>query len=142
VALSEKGRLFAEYIVSGDVQIVAAEKAGYKHPKSVSSRLYKNAEIQAYIRQLTSEMKASKIANAIERQEFWTSVMRGEEATGTDNEGNEYTDMKDKLKASELLGKAQSDFVDKSVVEVNINPVESLMNAIAGTALRPKHSND
>jgi hypothetical protein len=38
-----------------------------------------------------------------ERQQFWTAVLRGEESA----------EMKDRLKASELLGKCQGDFIER-----------------------------
>ena len=43
------------------------------------------------------------IADRRERQEFWSSVMRGEKAS------------KEQLQASELLGKSEADFMDKVV---------------------------
>jgi phage terminase small subunit len=53
---------------------------------------------------LQAEVKSAKIASAKERQEFWTSIFRGELAD---------FDTKDRIKASELLGKVQGDFIEK-----------------------------
>jgi phage terminase small subunit len=49
------------------------------------------------------EFKKSSIADAAERHEFWSKVMRGEETK----------EVQHRLKASELLARTQGDFVDK-----------------------------
>lgn len=55
---------------------------------------------------------SARIATSRERQEFWTAVMRGDP-------GYE-AEMKDRIKASELLGKTQGDFAnDASVTTIN-----------------------
>ena len=46
------------------------------------------------------------IADRVQRKEFWTDVMNSEEA-----------DMKDRLKASELLGKSECDFSETRVLK-------------------------
>jgi hypothetical protein len=48
-----------------------------------------------------TEVRPKTIAKRQERQEFWTEVMNDEKQ-----------DMKDRLKASELLGKSEADFTD------------------------------
>jgi len=50
----------------------------------------------------------SSIADALERRRFWTTMMRSD---GTD--GRPALEPKDRLKASELLGKAGGDFVTR-----------------------------
>ena len=82
----------------------AAIRAGYS-PKTAYSqgqRLLKNVEVQKTMQE--SHDKA--IADKEERLKFWSNVMR-------DNE----QDMKHRLKASELLGKAQADFTEKIQTE-------------------------
>ena len=84
----------------------AAIRAGYSQKTAYSQgqRLLKNVEIQ----NVMSENRDKLIADRDERLKFWTATMRD------DNE-----DMKHRLKASELLGKAQSDFTEK--IEANQN---------------------
>ena len=84
----------------------AAIRAGYspKTAYSIGQELLKKAEIQ----QAMQEIKDSFIADRNERLKFWSATMR---------DSNE--DMKHRLKASELLGKAQSDFTEK--IEANQN---------------------
>jgi phage terminase small subunit len=84
----------------------AALEAGYSHKAAVvqGSRLLTNAKVRARIDELQAEVKSAKIASAKERQEFWTSIFRGELAD---------FDTKDRIKASELLGKVQGDFIEK-----------------------------
>lgn len=82
----------------------AAIRAGYS-PKTAYSqgqRLLKNVEVQKIMKERHDEA----IADKEERLKFWSNVMR-------DNE----QDMKHRLKASELLGKAQADFTEKIQTE-------------------------
>ena len=53
----------------------------------------------------SSSVEKRKIATREQRQEFWTKTMREEEEP-----------MRDRLRASELLGKSESDFTDKILV--------------------------
>lgn len=61
-----------------------------------------NVNIQQAIKELAAPGENARIATAEERQAFWTAAMRGE-IPGYEP--------KDQLKASELLGKAQGDFI-------------------------------
>lgn len=109
--LNERQRKFAElYAATGNAS-KAAIGAGYS-PKSAptnADKLLKNRNVQAYIRQLSQTAKSGRIATAEERQAFWTDVMYGRIQ---DDEGRAPR-ISDRLKASELLGKAQADFVDR-----------------------------
>jgi phage terminase small subunit len=85
----------------------AALEAGYS-PKGIdaaAARLLGNARVRDRLKELAEQTASSKIANAVERQEFWTSLMR-----------DPAHEVKDRLKASELLGKAQGDFIDRTEV--------------------------
>ena len=73
---------------------------------------------------------ALNIASNIERQNFWMSVMR-----------NENADMKDRLKASELLGKAQQDFASENIsVNNNLLITPETLRAIRETVYGLKES--
>lgn len=84
----------------------AAIRAGYspKTAYSIGQELLKKPEIQTAM----NENRNKLIADRDERLQFWTTTMR---------DNNE--EMKHRLKASELLGKAQSDFTEK--IEANQN---------------------
>lgn len=88
----------------------AAIRAGYS-PKGAgvtACRLLKNPKIRAKIAEEEGKLASARIANATERREFWTQMMR-----------NGGVEAKDRLKASELLGKAQGDFVERHEVTGN-----------------------
>ena len=103
--LSEKRRLFVEAYM-GEAKgnaTRAAEIAGYASPKQQGSRLLTYDDVQAA---LGKRQKADPlIATREDRQRFWTRVMLG-------TESDEF-DTKDRLKASELLGKSGGDFITK-----------------------------
>lgn len=104
-ALLPKQQAFVEHYAACGNATEAARRAGYKKPNPQGAENLAKPNIQAAIAALTEKTASTRIANAKERQEFWTSVMRADE-------GYE-ADMKDRLKASELLGRAQLDFIDK-----------------------------
>ena len=93
----------------------AALAAGYS-PKTAYSqgqRLLKSVEVQDAIKAREAQRLAPTIASRQERQEFWTSVLRSEDEA-----------MKDRLKAAELLGKSEGDFLERvemdQTVSVNV----------------------
>lgn len=65
----------------------------------------------------------NNIANRVTRQEFWTSVME-----------DETVNHKERLKASELLGRSEGDFLDrvKTDVDVNIRSILDMVNERRG----------
>ena len=127
--LTPRRKRFCEfYVANGGNGTAAAKEAGYKPDNAVAiagENLTKPA-IQRYIAELNEPGQNARIASAQERQEFWTSVVRGEEASRTDHEGLPELDMKDRLKASELLGRSQLDFVEKRIIDVSINVADQL----------------
>jgi phage terminase small subunit len=106
--MTPKQKKFAEYYAASGNGADSARKAGYanKHADIEAVRLLANPSIITYLDSLTSAQTDMRIATAIERQIFWTAIMRGEIETTADQ-----------LKSSEILGKAQGDFVQK--VEVS-----------------------
>ena len=88
-----------------------ARKAGYTGSDNALGKtaydLLRLPKILKAIAKRTDNVKdrngqAKKIATREDRQNFWTETMTGKE-----------TDMKDRLKASELLGRSQADFTEK-----------------------------
>lgn len=92
----------------------AARAAGYKGNDQVlavaASRLLKKAEVKAALAARNAKVQAAAadvvlsrhIATRAERQAFWTEVML---------DVNEK--MADRLRAAELLGKSEADFVER-----------------------------
>lgn len=104
--LSAKQKRFAE-VYDGNATD-AARKAGYTGSDEVlatqGTRLLRNAEVAALIRRREQRQMTGHIASREERQRFWTQVMMDPENG---------VDMRDRLKASELLGKSNADFVER-----------------------------
>lgn len=100
--LTPKQKAFAELFDGNATE--TAKKAGYskKTAYSQGQRLLKNVEVMKLIRAREKRESRGNIANRQERQEFWSEVM-----------GDSDADMKDRLKASELLGKSECDFTEK-----------------------------
>lgn len=89
----------------------AAKLAGYRGSAKTlqvqASRLLSKAIVQSAIAERAQNDPA--IATRAQRQQWWTSVMQDA------REG-----MKERLKASELLGKSQADFVEKHEVTLHV----------------------
>jgi len=99
----------------------AARAAGYKHPRRMGSENLSKPDILAAITARETEKNAERILTRQQRQEFWSQVTR-----------DENIELKDRLRASELLGKSQCDFSEKRVLHqegeqtltININKRE------------------
>lgn len=102
--LNERQRRFAELYAATGNALQSAIGAGYSEQsaRSQSDRLLKNAEVLAYLRTMTAEARASRIADVAELREFWTSTFR-----------DGAHEMKDRLKASDMLGKSLGVFIEK-----------------------------
>lgn len=108
--LSEKRRRFCEeYAQNGGNATEAARQAGYKKPGVEGTRLLGYASIKQALEYLRQEQTSEAIATREERQAFWSSVMRGQEVDAD----NSPPAMRDRLKAAELLGKSQADFLER-----------------------------
>jgi phage terminase small subunit len=103
--LTFKQKQFCEFYVGSGNASEAARLAGYsaKSAYATGHENLKKHEVVEYIKSLNQAMSSTRIASAVERQEFWTAIMRGEmpEIDGI------------QLKASEVLAKAQGDFIQK-----------------------------
>ena len=106
MALTTKMRAFVEAYCGNATE--AALKAGYS-PRTaafIGAENLKKPQIKEAIAEREKISSELRIADRQERQSFWTSVMRDPEE-----------DMKNRLKAAELLGRSECDFVEK--VELN-----------------------
>ncbi|MBQ9581492.1 MAG: terminase small subunit [Synergistaceae bacterium] len=106
MALSHRQQAFIDNYTGNATE--AAKLAGYSEATAYSSgqRLLKQPQIAEAIRAREQERQAPNIANREQRLAFWTAVMRDpDEST------------RDRLRASELLAKAQGDFLIKIAEE-------------------------
>ena len=108
--MTHRQELFIQEYLNSLNATQSAIRAGYspKTAYSIGQRLLKNVEVLRAINTAMNERKNTLIATREQRQEFWTAVMNDCD-----------TAMKDRLKASELLGKSEGDFTDK--VQANIS---------------------
>jgi phage terminase small subunit len=106
--LSERERRFVEAYMgkAAGNATEAAILAGYKRTsaRQQGSRLLTKASIRNAVEQRASS--DPKVMTRAERQQFWSAVAWG---TGKFSKAP----IKDRLKASELLGRAQADFVER-----------------------------
>ena len=98
---TRQGRFVEAY--TGNATAAACE-AGYspKTARSAGQRLLTNVDIQKAIRAREMKNMEGMIAGRQQRQRFWTDTMN--------NDGHT---MRDRLRASELLGRSEGDFMDK-----------------------------
>ncbi len=109
--LTERQRRFCEAYAATGNATEAARQAGYRKPDPQGAENLGKPRIVEALETLRQETTAAAAADREERQAFWTSVMRGE----PDADGTRPT-IRDRLRASELLGKAQGDFLERREV--------------------------
>lgn len=95
----------------------AALAAGYskKSARVQGRRLITKDNVAKAIKEREAQRLAPTIATRRERQEFWTSVLRNEDEA-----------MKDRLKAAELLGKSEGDFLERVEMDMTLSPAAIL----------------
>ena len=127
--LTAKQRRFVqEYLIDLNAT-QAAIRAGYSRKTAgvIGVENLKKPYIRRAIDERLKQIDEEKTADAKEIREFWTRVMRGEEKDTVlryDNEGHQVeteinVSMKDRIRASELMGKSFAMFTDK--VDSNID---------------------
>ena len=103
MALTPKESAFVDAYDGNGVD--ACRKAGYAGNEKTlavqSSRLLRKANVREALDARQKAQRSGLIADRQERQEFWTAAMK--------DPGGE---MRDRLKASELLGRSEADFID------------------------------
>ncbi|MBQ7262840.1 MAG: terminase small subunit [Synergistaceae bacterium] len=102
MALTPKQKAFVEAYAGNATE--AAIKAGYspKTARSIGQENLTKPDIIRAIKERETERLRPAIASREERQRFWTRIM---------NDAGEET--RDRLRASELLGKSNGDFLDR-----------------------------
>lgn len=101
--MNERQRRFCEYYC-GECQgnaSEAAKRAGYKakYAATNAGKLLKNTKVKAYIAEINAEITKSNIATIEDIQAFWSEILN-----------NPAVQMRDRLKASELLAKSKGMF--------------------------------
>lgn len=118
--LSVRMRKFA--VVYDGNGVAACELAGYKGSKATLAqqayRLLRNPDVKAIIDSREEGLLARLTLTRTERQELWSEIAVDPEAKH-----------RDRLKASELLGKAFGDFTEKLEVKVDGSFAELLKKA-------------
>ena len=126
--LNTRQKAFCEYYVACGNATESAIKAGYKEKYAGvnADKLLKNTNVSKYIKKIMEEQANNRIAKAEEILEFLTATLRGEvtEEVVVGGFGKSATekisknvDLKDRLKAAELLGKRYRLFTDKVEVD-------------------------
>lgn len=119
--LTERERQFVEQFMATGNATKAAVSAGYskKTAGQIGYRLLKKVQIQKAISQRTEADPA--VWTREDRQKFWTAVASGSNRYQT-------ATLRERLKASELLGRSQADFIERR--EVDTGPtLEELIGA-------------
>ncbi|WFD12001.1 terminase small subunit [Tepidibacter hydrothermalis] len=130
VKLTEKQKRFADYYIETGNATEAAIRAGYskKTARQIGQENLTKPYISKYIQEILGKKEKERIASQDEVLKFLTSVMRGKEAEEVvcpDGSGGTFRELKgsnikDRVKAAELLGKRYSLFTDKVNLEANV----------------------
>jgi hypothetical protein len=133
--LTDKQDRFIQVYAGNGVE--AAREAGYEGDDRTlavtASRLLRNAKVAAAIRTRRDAELAPKIASRTERQAFWAEVMKDRKE-----------DMAARLRASELLGKSEGDFVERRELSgpdgkpIELRPLSELSEEELDAELRAK----
>lgn len=127
--LTEKQRIFAHEYVKHGVARRAALAAGYsdKRADQQGYQLLNDKRfnlVQDYIAELRQAAKSDAVADLTELQSFWTRLVRGDVSEA---------DMKDRLKASEMLGKCHGAFIEKREVSGELRTSAPVVNLVLTT---------
>ena len=127
--LNDKQKAFADYYIESLNAYESAKRAGYSeaYAKSQSYKLLENVGIKNYIDERMESKDNYRIASQDEILRILTDIARGiteEEVVQFSQLGEELRTtrkptIKDRMKASELLGKRYRMWIDK--VEANVN---------------------
>lgn len=103
--LTAKQQRFVDAYTGNATQ--AAIAAGYSEKTApfIGAENLKKPKIIAELKSRETVRCTPLIASRAERQQFWSSVMRDKEQQ-----------MRDRLKAAELLGKSEADFVERQEI--------------------------
>ena len=127
--LNDKQKAFADYYIeslNATESYMKVYECSYNTARTNGARLLTNANIKKYIDDVMSSKDESRIASQDEILQILTDIARGiteEEVVQFSQLGEELRttkkpSIKDRMKASELLGKRYRLFVDKAELEI------------------------
>ena len=127
--LTEKQKAFSDYYIeslNATESYMKVYECSYNTARTNGARLLTNANIKKYIDDVMSSKDESRIASQDEILQILTDIARGiteEEVVQFSQLGEELRTtrkptIKDRMKASELLGKRYRLFVDKAELEI------------------------
>lgn len=123
-----KKQLYAQYYNGSIAETVALmKKDGINISRMSATRYNKDNSVIDLMQKKVKPtvVQAAGIANKIDRQTFWTNTMN-----------NSVESMRDRLRASELLGKSEADFTEK----IEHSTSDDLGEAIRKARLRLKNA--
>lgn len=102
--MTERQRRFAEYFVSCGNRTEAARRAGYSDSYSEhrADELWRNVEVQQYIKELTEKAQDERIMTARERQALLSDIARSSEEKTSD-----------RVRAVDTLNKMTGEYVTR-----------------------------
>lgn len=111
VSLTAKQRKFSEVYSGNGVE--AARQAGYRGSENTLAQVARENLRKPQIAKAIAARQANEIGPAIAdrqaRQRFWSNVM-----------ADERRELAMRLRASELLGKSEADFVERNIHEIGL----------------------
>lgn len=116
--MNERQRRFCQCYNANPNATQAAILAGYSQrtARSIGAELLTKPDIVDYIKELSAEANAERIAKADEVKEYWTSVLRDDE---------QRTEIR--MRAGELLMKAGGEFTQKVEIDADIHETEDVV---------------
>jgi len=122
MGLSPKQKIFVQCFAGNAT--AAAREAGYKNPEVIGCENLKKLNIIEALEERNREETESRILTRQQRQVFWSDITTGKIGEkGLDNDGNEVATpaaLRERIKASELLGKSQADFIERKLVTAEV----------------------
>lgn len=125
--MNDRQKKFAEYFVQCGNRTEAARKAGYSdsYAEHRADELWRNVEIQQYIRELSEKAQDERIMTARERQALLSDIAR-----------DEHEKTQDRVKAIDTLNKMTGEYTVRVTAEVNTSPkLAAVMEQIGGEGL-------
>jgi len=119
-ALSERERQFVEHFMATGNATKAAAQAGYskRTASQIGYRLLRKVQIQRAIAERAANDPV--VWTREDRQRFWTAIASGASAYAV-------ATLRDRLKASELLGRSQADFIERQEADKEPSLLELLI---------------
>lgn len=110
--MTDKQQFFVQEYLKDFNATQAAIRAGYskKTAGAIGAENLTKPEIQEALQKAMSERTSTLVADRQARQEFWTRTMY-----------DETEDTKQRLRASELLGKSEGDFTERQKIKADVN---------------------